>query len=323
MAVTSHKFSIVILIFAITIVAAHYIDLEREWQEWKQRYGKVYNSQSEETERRHAWERSFYYVRHHGNRPDNLSFTLELNSRADMLPRDYRLEGPISTSAQENIVHDNSLVFVPTSFDWRTHGVIAPVSNQGQMGSSLSIVATECVVSSEAIKTGRLLSLSEQEVSDCCGGHGGHLLSDVFSCLHKIGGICSQTTYPNRTGPSRCRNDSCQAVVQVQGGVTIPNGREDLLQQHLLDQPIMAVIDASHTSFQLYKSGIYNEKDCSSVQLDHVVQIVGYGVEQGNEFWIVKNSWGVNWGMNGYILMSRNKNNQCGIASAASFPTLG
>ncbi|XP_033752276.1 cathepsin L1-like [Pecten maximus] len=321
MAETSAK---VILVFIIvTVVRANYIDVAREWREWKQRHGKVYNNQSEETERRHAWERSFYYVRHHSNRPGHSSFTVGMNSRADMLPRDYRLEVNVVAPDITNNVHNNPLLFEPTSFDWRTRGVIAPVSNQGQIGSSLAIVATECLVSSEAIKTGRLVSLSEREVSDCCGGGGGHRVTDVFSCIHNIGGVCSQTTYPNRPGPSRCRNDSCPAVVKVQGSVNIPSGREDLLQQHLLDQPIMAVIDASHASFQMYKSGIYNEKDCSSTQLDHVVQIVGYGVEQGNEFWIVKNSWGVNWGMNGYILMSRDKNNQCGIASAASYPILG
>ena len=55
----------------------------------------------------------------------------------------------------------------------------------------------------------------------------------------------------------------------------------------------MAAIDASHQSFELYRSGVYNEPDCSSKDLDHVVQIVGYGVEEESEYWIVKNSWGM------------------------------
>jgi cathepsin L len=99
----------------------------------------------------------------------------------------------------------------------------------------------------------------------------------------------------------------------------VKEGSESDLQDKVANNgPVAIAIDASHNSFQLYSSGIYDERSCSATNLDHGVGAVGYGTDNGVDYWLVRNSWGTSWGEKGYIRMVRNKNNQCGEATMAS-----
>ena len=84
--------------------------------------------------------------------------------------------------------------------------------------------------------------------------------------------------------------------------------------------PISVAMDASHKSFQLYHSGIYSERLCSPVKLDHGVLVIGYGTES-EAYWLVKNSWGLRWGMEGYFMIQQ-ADNMCGLCTQASYPVL-
>lgn len=205
---------------------------------------------------------------------------------------------------------------LPASFDWRTRGAVGPVRNQGAIGNAAAFETVASIESLKFIQSGSLVRLSIPEVNDCCPQP-----IDTLGCIvRKLHGLCSEAGYPMSTGT--CHSSSCTPIVSVSGSVSIKSGNETALQMAVLQNPVIALIDASHTSFQIYRGGIYAEPKCSQTKLDHAVLVVGYGSMNGNDYWICQNSWGAGWGMHGYVWIARNKSNMCGIATEASYPAL-
>ena len=176
----------------------------------------------------------------------------------------------------------------PDSVDWRKKGVVPPVSNQGQSGDARVFQIVHSVDSFHAIQTGKLELGSVEEFIDCCvnGSYDGG-----YDCIVKIGGLALQSTYVSPD--HKCLNDTFKGVIKIDGGKSVaPSGDETALEYAVAMVPVVARIDASHASFQLYESGVYYEPQCSSVELDHAVLVVGYGAMNGVEYWICQNSWG-------------------------------
>jgi len=177
------------------------------------------------------------------------------------------------------------------------------------------------------IKTGTLTSLSEQNLVDCSTAQGndgcqGGLMDYAFEYVIQNKGIDTEASYRyTATGPNACKFSAANIGDTISSYHDITSGSESELQTAADQQPVSVAIDASNYSFQLYTGGVYYEQDCSSTNLDHGVLVVGYGTSaSGSAYWLVKNSWGTSWGMQGYIQMSKNRNNNCGIATAASYP---
>jgi len=148
-------------------------------------------------------------------------------------------------------------------------------------------------------------------------------MDDAFDYIIANRGIDTEASYPYTARDGiLCRFNRKNVGATIKGYTDIPYGDEASLQQAVgTVGPVSVAIDAGHDSFQSYASGVYDEPLCSSEELDHGVLAVGYGTTaDGQDYWIVKNSWSEYWGQDGYILMSRNKNNQCGIATMASYP---
>ncbi|XP_078333479.1 procathepsin L-like [Crassostrea virginica] len=279
------------------------------FQSWKQHYGKHYRNIKEEQNRYAIWRRNLELVERH-NKLNSSAFLMEMNRFADQLYIGHRIPLDHKTISSETIPTRSA----PDSFDWRKKGAISPVKNQGQMGRPAVFATVDSIESMHFIKSGQLVELSIQEMAQCCNAS---FLTSNFECVKKLGGLCSTASYPDsRT----CQSQQCTPVAMVTGAKQVKTGDEQDLKLAVYTQPVVAAIDASHASFQLYRSGVYYEPACSSQRLDHAILVVGYGSQAGKDFWIVKNSWGVDWGMEGYILMSRNRGNNCGIATTAEYP---
>jgi len=148
-------------------------------------------------------------------------------------------------------------------------------------------------------------------------------MNSAFQYVIANKGLDTEEFYPYKVAQGTCRFSTANVGATISSYKNVAAGSEAALVVAINSQPISVAIDASQNSFQLYKSGVYYETKCSSSRLDHGVLAIGYGTDDiGNDYYIVKNSWGTSWGMSGYIQMSRNKSNNCGIATQASWPVV-
>jgi hypothetical protein len=222
---------------------------------------------------------------------------------------------------------------LPAAVDWRAKGAVAEVKDQGQCGSCWSFSATGALEGAYQIKYSDLQSFSEQQLVDCDRvdqGCNGGLMDTAFSFAQRTGGLCSEADYPYTSGDSKaqgkCDDTSCtkNAKVAPSGYTDVAPNSDSGLLSALAQQPVAVAIQADETAFQLYSSGVYTAK-CGN-NLDHGVLAVGYGTDSGNDYYIVKNSWGSSWGEGGFIRLGRGdsypKEGQCGILSEPSYPNL-
>jgi histolysain len=244
---------------------------------------------------------------------------------ADMTNEEYRklltISEEVHTEAQEQVAPVNRKA--ASSVDWRSQGKVTPIRDQAQCGSCYSFSSIGALESRYLIAKGSSdtsLDLSEQQIVDCSSNNGcnGGSLEKSYMYVKQHGSTTEQS-YPYTAVQGQCK--SFTPKVKITGYSQVkPAGSEDSLVLAIEEGPVAVCIDASHISFQLYNGGVYDEPKCTQ-KITHGVIAVGYGAENGQDYYLVKNSWGTSWGEAGYIKMSRNKNNQCAIASVAFYPT--
>ncbi|XP_058756251.1 senescence-specific cysteine protease SAG39-like [Vicia villosa] len=304
-------------------------------QNWMSYYGKAYKDSQERESRLKIFAANVNYIEASNNADSNKSYKLGINQFADLTNEEFttsrnKFKGHMCSSITRTSTfkYENASA-VPSTVDWRKKGAVTPVKNQGQCGCCWAFSAVAATEGIHQLSTGKLVSLSEQELVDCNTkgvdqGCEGGLMDDAFKFIIQNHGLTTEAQYPYQGVDGTCSaNQASTQAATITGYEDVPANNEQALQKAVANQPISVAIDASGSDFQFYKSGVFTGS-CGT-ELDHGVTAVGYGVDSdGTKYWLVKNSWGTDWGEEGYIRMQMGVDaaeGLCGIAMQASYPT--
>jgi hypothetical protein len=272
------------------------------------------------------------------------SFELGLNSYSDLSHDEFKAfvksggynkysnkDGIVSSTKRDLLelgescssFHSKNVNVLSAEIDWREKNAVTSVKDQGHCGSCWSFSATGSMEGAWAIQSGKLISLSEQQLIDCSALYGnngcsGGLMESAFEyAIDK--GMCSETESPYKAIRDQC--SECHKEAHFSGCVNVTPKNQLHLKEAVSNGPVSVAIEADTLVFQFYKSGVINDVKCGT-NLDHGVLVVGYGTENHNDYWIVKNSWGPGWGDKGYVKIARsNSTNDAGICGIALQPS--
>jgi len=315
---------LLLLLFAVVLVSAIKSDVRESFTAFQHKYGKIYPADEFQTRFRIF--------------QDNLNTVAKMNNGKayptygitkfmDLTPSEFKakylMKKPINTAAIKATkpqVLTPTNVQLPASFDWRDKGVVTPVYNQGQCGSCWAFSITENIESMWAIAGNQLAQLSMQQVVDCDTSDDGCNGGDpptAYQYVMSAGGLEAYSDYPYTGENGYCSFNSADVVAKISGwNYATQSGNENNMANYLVNNgPISICVDAE--SWQYYTSGIIMKGDGCGTSLDHCVQAVGFSSSNGTPYWIVRNSWGTDWGMSGYLYVEMGQD-VCGIAQEAT-----
>jgi C1A family cysteine protease len=312
-----------------------FLDENDEWKQFthfQDRFSKKYENIEELQSRFQIFRHNLRNIVIH-NLDQTQNFTMGVNQFTDLTPEEFKSQwvGGLKTEVGSYgcKTFTSGASGAPATVDWRNKGAVTSVKDQGQCGSCWTFSATGAIEGAWAISMGQLVDLSEQELVDCAtgvsyGSHGcnGGQMEGAFKFVI-ANGQCTLASYPYTAKDGTCQK--CTAVAHISYCSDVKPNDQVSMKAAVAQQPVAVAIEADTRYFQSYSGGILTSSSCGTT-LDHGVLTVGYGEENGQKYWLVKNSWGTTWGDKGYVKIARSESTNdpgiCGIAMDPSFPTV-
>jgi len=304
---------LVLLTFLALVFAA---DIESEFQKWAADHQKVYSP--EEYQTRLAIFTSNLDLIQQLNENADAGATYSLNKFADLSPQEFKAFylGYVPSSSPREIEElELSTQAVPDTFDWISKDKVTPVKNQEQCGSCWAFSATENIESvwmiAKDLTPSTFKPLAPQQIVDCDkrdGGCNGGNPPTAYDYIIEAGGQDTEASYPYHAVNQACQFKPADVEAKITSYKTISN-EADMKTATATVSPLSICVDAAQ--WQFYSSGVMTPSQCGT-SLDHCVQIVGYDTSVSPPYWNVRNSWGTDWGMSGFIRLEYG-HNTCGL----------
>jgi C1A family cysteine protease len=325
----------VFVCFALAIACASADPgLHATWSSFKTAHGKTYHH-SEDSARMAAFRATHDAIEAHNARFNAglESFHMAHNEFSDMTPEEIQNRMGVIVPHDVEAQRCNATKHVssgalsaPASFDLRTVGGITAVKNQGSCGSCYSFSASGALESAHFIRSKQQVDVSEQNIVDCTyqgaygnNGCGGGWMWNAYKYIKDKNGINCQADYRYEGRVGSCRHNHGRKAMSVTGHVIINKGDENAIKEAVCKNGAVSIAyNAGTQAHSSYNGGILDVANCGNTPT-HATLVVGYGTENGRDYWIIKNSWGPGWGEKGYFRMARGKN-MCGIGDWASYP---